>query len=142
MADRYYYVPSIGLFVALVFGVAELARMWRIGATAHRRGDSGHAGAAGLCHAVQAVDGVTRTLFQHTLSVTTDNLLIEYNYGYDLMQRGEYDRAIPHFAQALRIEPRFFAALVYIGPVFGETGKPQDAIALLRSRRGRGPEQR
>jgi hypothetical protein len=31
MADRYHYIPSIGLFVAIVFGAADLAISWRIG---------------------------------------------------------------------------------------------------------------
>jgi Tfp pilus assembly protein PilF len=131
MADRYYYVPSIGLFIALVFGVAELASMWRIG---RRPIVAVTAITLVLLASVTAVQASrwrdTDTLFQHTLSVTTDNLAVEYNYGYDLMQRGEYARAIPHFAQALRIEPRFFAALVYMGLSFEKQGKPQDAIAF------------
>jgi protein O-mannosyl-transferase len=131
MADRYYYVPSIGLFIALVFGVAELASMRRIG----RRPIV--AVAAVTLVLLASVTGVqasrwrdTDTLFQHTLSVTTDNLVVEYNYGYDLMQRGEYDRARPHFAEALRIEPRFFAALVYMGLSLEKEGKLQDAIGF------------
>jgi Flp pilus assembly protein TadD len=131
MADRYYYVPSIGLFVALVFGVAELASIWRIG---RRPVVALTAVTLALLASVTAVQASrwrdTDTLFQHTLSVTTDNLVVEYNYGYDLMQRGEYGRAIPHFAQALRIEPRFFAALVYMGLSLEKQGKPQDAITF------------
>jgi Flp pilus assembly protein TadD len=131
MADRYYYVPSIGLFVALVFGVAELARMWRIG----RRPIVAMTAVTLVLLAFATTVQVSRwrdtdTLFEHTLSVTTDNLVVEYNYGYDLMQRGEYGRAIPHFAEALRIEPRFFAALVYMGLSLEKQGKPQDAMAF------------
>jgi Tfp pilus assembly protein PilF len=131
MADRYYYVPSIGLFVALVFGVAELASMWRIG---RRTIVAVTAVMLVLLASVTAVQTSrwrdTDTLFQHTLSVTTDNLLVEYNYGYDLMRRGEYDRAMPHLAQALRIEPRFFAALVYMGLALEKQSKPREAIAF------------
>src|SRR4029079_17508127 len=131
MADRYYYVPSIGLFIMLVFGAAELAGMWRIG---RRPLVAVTAVTLVLLASVTAVQASrwrdTDTLFDHTLSVTTDNLTIEYNYGYDLMRRGEYDRAIPHLAQALRIEPRFFAALVYMGLSLEKEGKLQDAIAF------------
>jgi Tfp pilus assembly protein PilF len=131
MADRYYYVPSIGLFVALVFGVAELARMWRIG----RRPIVAVTAVTLVLLAFATAVQVSRwrdtdTLFEHTLSVTTDNLVVEYNYGYDLLQRAEYGRAIPHFAEALRIEPRFFAALVYMGLSLEKEGKPQDAMAF------------
>src|SRR5262245_16732003 len=131
MADRYYYVPSIGLFVALVFGVAELARMWRIGRRPIVAITAVSLVLLALATAVQASRWRdTDTLFEHTLSVTTDNLVVEYNYGYDLMQRAEYGRAIPHFAEALRIEPRFFAALVYMGLSLEKQSKPQDAIAF------------
>jgi protein O-mannosyl-transferase len=131
MADRYYYVPSIGLFVALVFGVAELARMWRIG----RRPIVAVTAVTLVFLAFATAVQVSRwrdtdTLFEHTLSVTTDNLVVEYNYGYDLMQRGQYGRAVPHFAEALRLEPRFFAALVYMGLSLEKEGKPQDAMAF------------
>jgi Tfp pilus assembly protein PilF len=115
----------------LVFGVAELASMWRIG---RRTIVAVTAVMLVLLASVTAVQTSrwrdTDTLFQHTLSVTTDNLLVEYNYGYDLMRRGEYDRATPHLAEALRIEPRFFAALVYMGLALEKQGKPRDAIAF------------
>lgn len=131
MADRYYYVPSIGLFIALVFGVAEFGGTWRIG---RRTLAAVTAVMLVLLASVTAVQTSrwrdTDTLFQHTLSVTRDNLLVEYNYGYDLMRRGEYERAVPHLAQALRIEPRFFAALVYMGLASEKRGKPRDAIAF------------
>jgi Flp pilus assembly protein TadD len=130
MADRYYYVPSIGLYVALVFGLAELASRWRIG-----RGPIIAVAAAALVllSSVTAVQASrwrdTDTLLQHTLSVTGDNLVAEYNYGYALMQRGEYERAIPHFAEALRIEPNFFAALLYMALSLEQQGRPGEAIS-------------
>jgi len=130
MADRYYYVPSIGLFVMLVFGLADAAGAWRIG---RRPLVAVTAVTLALLASATAVQASrwrnTDTLFEHTLSVTTDNLTIEYNYGYDLMRRRECGRAIPHFTQALRIEPRFFAALVYMGLCLEQQGKLQDAIA-------------
>src|SRR5215472_1581354 len=33
MADRYFYVPSIGLFIAVVFGLADIAKSWRVPAS-------------------------------------------------------------------------------------------------------------
>jgi Tfp pilus assembly protein PilF len=131
MADRYYYVPSIGLFIVLVFGVAQLASAWRIARPTVVAITALTLVLLAFVTAVQASRWRdTDTLFQHTLSVTTDNLTIEYNFGYDLMRREEYSRAIPHFAEALRMEPRFFAALVYMGLSLEKQGKPQDAIAF------------
>ena len=131
MADRYYYVPSIGLFIALVFGIAELASVWRIGRRPIVVVTAVTLVLLASATAVQASRWRdTDTLFQHTLSVTRDNLVIEYNYGYDLVQRGAYDRAIPHFAEALRLEPRFFAALVYMGLSLEKQGRLRDAIVF------------
>jgi tetratricopeptide (TPR) repeat protein len=131
MADRYYYVPSIGLFIMLVFSAAELAGMWRIGRTPIVALTAVTLVLLASVTTVQASRWRdTDTLFEHTLSVTTDNLTIEYNYGYDLMRRAQYDRAIPHFAQALGMEPRFFAALVYMGLSLEKQGKPRDAITF------------
>ena len=130
MADRYYYIPSIGLFVALVFGLADLANRWRI-----ERPVTAAVAAVTLVlfASVTAVQASrwrdTDTLFQYTLSVTRDNLVVEYNYGYALMQRGDYELAIPHFAEALRIEPRFFAALLYMALSLEKQGKPDEAIS-------------
>jgi Flp pilus assembly protein TadD len=130
MADRYYYVPSIGLFVAMVFGLTELADRWRIG---RRLMVAAAAVTLVLLASVTAVQASrwrdTDTLLQHALSVTTDNLVVEYNYGYALMQRGEYERAIPRFAEALRIEPRFFAALLYMALSLEKQGRLGEAIA-------------
>jgi tetratricopeptide (TPR) repeat protein len=129
MADRYYYIPSIGLFVALVFGLAELANRWRI-----RRGVTVAISAVilALLASATAVQASrwrdSETLFQHTLAVTSDNLAIEYDYGYALMQQRKYERAIPHFAEALRLEPRFFGALVYMGLALEQQGKAAEAI--------------
>jgi tetratricopeptide (TPR) repeat protein len=109
MADRYHYIPSIGLFVALVFGLADLANAWRIGRVAIATTSAVVLLLLASLTAIQTSRWRdTETLFKHTLSVTSDNLVIEYNLGRVLGQQKKYDQAIPHFAEALRIKPDFF----------------------------------
>jgi tetratricopeptide (TPR) repeat protein len=129
MADRYYYIPSIGLFVAFVFGLSDLARTFRI----DRAAMGGLAVAALAILACLAAVQIGRwrdsvTLFQHTLSVTSDNRAIENNLGTVLGESGRYDEAGVHFAKALRIKPDFFEALINMGMTLSKQGKSAEAI--------------
>jgi protein O-mannosyl-transferase len=132
MANRYDYIPSIGLFVAVVFGLGDLVIAWRVG----RVSVAVTAVALLLFGSVTALQ-ISRwrdsmTLFNHTLSVTSDNLVIQYNLGHALGQQRRYDEAIPHFAEALRIKPDFFDALINMGITLSEQGKPAEAITYYQ----------
>jgi tetratricopeptide (TPR) repeat protein len=133
MADRYHYIPSIGLFVAIVFTFCDLALALRI----NRLGLAA-VGAISLIvlASVTAVQASrwqdSKTLFEHTLSVTPDNLLVQYDLGHALGQEKKYDEAIPHFLEALRIQPDFFDALFNMGVTLFEQGKLQEAESYFR----------
>ena len=130
MADRYHYIPSIGLFVAIVFCLSDLATTWRIG-----RVEIAVVSATGLLlFGSLTAFQISRwrdsaTLFEHTLSVTSDNLVVHYNLGHVLGQEKRFDEAVPHFVEALRIKPDFFDALVNMGVTLLEQGKPDEAIS-------------
>ena len=131
MADRYHYLPSIGLFVALVFGLAELAKVRRIGRLPLA---AAAVAALSICASLTAMQ-VTRwrdsvTLFGHTLAVTSNNLIIQYNLGHVLGQERNYDEARAHFAEALRIKPDFFDALINMGMTLSEQGRAAEAIGF------------
>jgi Flp pilus assembly protein TadD len=106
MADRYTYVPLVGLFIAVTWGIADLADSWR-----YRRIVLGVSAAAVLlvlmvCTWRQV--GYWRnsiTLFEHTLAVTSNNALAHNNLGFVLAKRGELDKAIEHHREALRLNP-------------------------------------
>ena len=83
MADRYFYIPSIGLFIALVFGLTDITKVLAIA----RPFSVAAAGGSLLVLAVLSFweighwrDSVT--LFQHALAVTPPNLIIEYDLGH------------------------------------------------------------
>jgi Tfp pilus assembly protein PilF len=130
LADRYHYIPSIGLFTAIVFALADLAMAWRIGRVSIAVVSAIVLLLFGSVTALQ----ISRwrdsmTLFERTLSVTSDNLVIHYNLGHFLGQQGKYDEAVPHFAEALRIKPDFFDALINMGISLSEQGKSAEAIS-------------
>ena len=141
MADRYHYIPSIGLFMAIIFGLADLAIAWRIGRISIAVASAAVLVLFGSLAAFQ----VSRwrdsmTLFERTLSVTSDNLVIHFNLGHFLGQQGKYDEAVPHFAEALRIKPDFFDALINMGVSLLDQGRSAEAISYFHRALGVKPD--
>ena len=128
MADRYYYLPSIGLFVVLVFGIADLAAAGRIA-----RGVVATTSVAVLLiFASLSAMQISRwrdsvTLFERTLAVTPDNLIIQHSLGFVLGEQGKYNEALAHFSEALRIKPDFYDALINMGITLSKLGRTAEA---------------
>jgi tetratricopeptide (TPR) repeat protein len=133
MADRYFYIPSIGLFIALVFGLADIAKSWRVAPAL----SAGIAGGILLILATLTNAQIQRwrdsfTLFEHTLAVTPPNLRIEHNLGVALGASDRYDEAAAHFAKALQIDPNFYDGLVAMGVTRAHQGRLPEAIEYFR----------
>jgi tetratricopeptide (TPR) repeat protein len=114
MADRYFYIPSIGLFIVIAFGLTDVVRSWRVAPSLR----TGIAVAVLLILATVTNAQIHRwsdsfTLFKHTLAVTPPNLMIENNLGSALSRRGLHDEAGAHFAKALEIMPAHYDSLLY-----------------------------
>ena len=114
MADRYFYIPSIGLFIAIAFGLADIARSWHVAPSL----GTGIAVAILLILAALTNGQIHRwtdsfTLFKHTLAVTPPNLMIENNLGSALSRSGLHDEAAVHFEKALEIMPPNYEPLLY-----------------------------
>jgi protein O-mannosyl-transferase len=116
MADRYFYIPSIGLFIGLVFGLADVAKRWCVAPSL----STGIAGGVLLVLATFTNAQIQRwrnsfTLFEYTLAVTPPNLHMEHNLGLAMGRSGRYDEAAAHFEKALQIDPYFYDGLVGMG---------------------------
>jgi len=130
MADRYTYVPLIGLFIIISWGVPELLAKWR-----HRAIVVPIVTAAVLIVLVSFTwrqlqhwqDSIS--LLQHTLNVTKNNALAHNNLGNTLVQQGKIDEAITHFVSALRIKPDSSNAHNNLGIALLELGNIEGAIA-------------
>ncbi len=133
MADRYTYVPLIGLFVMVVWTLGDVAARWR-----HARiGTAALAGVAifGCMLATWIQVGHWRngiTLFEHTLKVTKDNPVAHTNLGAALMEAGKEHEAIRQYREALRIDPDHANAHVNLGIVLMGQGEEEQAIAHYR----------
>jgi len=134
MADRYFYIPSIGLFIALVFGFADIAKSWRVAPWL----SAGIAGGVLLLLATLTNGQIKLwrnnfTLFEHTLAVTPPNLLIEYSLGFAMGASGRYDEAAAHFERVLHINPNFYDGLVGMGVTRQFQGRLPEAIDYFRA---------
>ena len=139
MADRYFYIPSIGLFIAVVFGLTDIAKSWRVAPSF----SAAIAGGVLLIVAALTNAQIQRwhdsfTLFEHTLAVTPPNLLVEYNLGLAMGASSRYDEAVAHFEKALQIQPDHYDSLLNMGVARAFQGRMPEAIeyfqAAIRSR--------
>lgn len=133
MADRYIYFPSIGIFIIVAWGAAELSakrRYLRIGLAL----------SAGLILAMLLI--CTRmqvrywhndlTLFGHAAEVTENNYLAHYNLGNEFRFQGKLDEAMSHYRQALQIRPNYAEAHNNLGGLLLAQGKLDDAVSHFR----------
>ncbi len=131
MADRYTYLPSIGLYVMVAWGVRDL-----VGSRA-REGAAIAAVAvtAGVCASLTVAQVPhwrdSTTLFERALAVTDGNYLAHYNLGTALAKRGETDAALEHFEATIRLQPEHANAHVAAGAALLAKGRAEDAAARL-----------
>jgi Flp pilus assembly protein TadD len=130
MADRFTYVPAIGLFVMLAWSIPHVLTKWR-----YRR-----IGLALVAGAVLAASMILTwiqlhhwknsvTLFQQALKVTANNYLAYNNLGNVLDREGKVNQAIDHYVKALQINPNFPSAHYNLGYALSRQGKIDEAIA-------------
>jgi tetratricopeptide (TPR) repeat protein len=103
-ADRYSYLPQIGLYIALTWALAD----WSLRAHSRRVILAGAAAVIIGALAWQAWIQTsywsgTESLWNHALEVTTDNDVAHYNVAAHLLGRGRMDEAISHYEKALNI---------------------------------------
>ena len=114
MADRYFYIPSIGLFIVIAFGLADIAETRRLAPSLSAAVASGILLALAILTNAQIHRWSNSfTLFKHTLAVTPPNLIIENNLGSALSRSGLHDEAGAHFEKALQIIPAHYDSLLY-----------------------------
>jgi tetratricopeptide (TPR) repeat protein len=129
MADRYHYLPSIGLFMMIAWGSTVLTRGVR-----HRQFILGSFFVAALSSAAVTTFfqlgywSNSMSLYKHALQVTTANSLIHYNLGNLLTQKGDPDAAIKEYLAALAINRHNFKAHYNLANVFTDKGDLDAAI--------------
>jgi tetratricopeptide (TPR) repeat protein len=130
MADRYTYLPSIGIAIMLTWGLLYLISKKRL----HK---------IILFPAAVLVLFVftiltwqqcdywknSRSIFSHALSITKNNYLAHNNLGVALAEDGKNDQAIVHYLAALEINPFYDSSHGNLGVALAAEGKNKEAVA-------------
>ena len=127
-ADRFLYVPSIGLFLLATWGLTELA------ATARRRLALGGLAAAVLAGClIRTVFQVhhwqnSLNLWQHTVAVTPANFVADNSLAAALLDCGRAEDAVPYLLRARAAKPEHELAHYLLGIAYRELGRRDDAV--------------
>ena len=132
MADRYTYIPCVGLFIMLVWG------SWRL---LENRAFGREVAAALAVLSISALataawleigfwkDSVT--LFRHAVEVTTDNFVAEHNLAFSLASDGRLEEAVRHYRESLHLEPRNAVGYYNLGLALAGLRRPEDAASCF-----------
>jgi tetratricopeptide (TPR) repeat protein len=128
-ADRYTYVPMVGLSIMLAWGLTEVAK--------RRVAISGAAVASVacvvLCERQVEYWRNSETLFRHALEVTSGNYLAYHNLGVALAEEGRFPEAIEQYQAALLIAPNAANLQTDYGNALAKSGRIPEAIAHYRA---------
>ncbi len=130
MADRYTYIPLIGLFLLLAWGGRELAMRWRV----PQRLLLAFFGVILVALAIQTLAQLgywknSEALFEHALAVTRDNSMAHTALAGGLLGQGRTEEAIAHYRSALEIDPEYARAQYNLGVALARLGQHEEALA-------------
>lgn len=128
MADRYTYVPFIGLFVVVAWGVSDIAAKWRRRRTILAVSAGIVIPALMVCSWAQVGHWKNSiTLFSHAIAATSNNLKAHNNLGTAQLGLGKLKDAAIHFSAAVRINPDSAVTRYNLGLAFLRQGRVKDA---------------
>jgi tetratricopeptide (TPR) repeat protein len=133
LADRYTYIPSIGVFIAVTFGICGLADRFQFPKKAI-------ATAAALILAICLIltENQLRywhdseTLFAHALAVTKNNHVAHVNLGVALEEKGKIKEALAEYRAAEQLAPELYHIHNNLGNLLDNLGHPNEALTEYR----------
>ena len=129
-ADRYTYVPLIGLFVIVVWGGSDVAQAYR-----RLLAIAGSGVLVVLAVAAHTQVGYwhdSERLYRRALAVRADNPVAHDNLAGVLLARGDADGAVEHAREALRLDPAHPEVAATLGRALARQGKLDEAVAVYR----------
>ncbi|NIA14931.1 MAG: tetratricopeptide repeat protein [Nitrospiraceae bacterium] len=131
MADRYTYLPTVGLYVMLAWSLGDWAR----GSRARARAGGAVASAVLVAFSVVAWRQAgywrdSETLWRRAVAATEDNEMAHVKLGTALMARGAYAEAAAQFEEALRIRPDSDRAVNNLASLRLSEGRPGEALTF------------
>jgi hypothetical protein len=129
MADRYAYIPMLGIFVIVCWGAADLARIWDIPRLVLAICSAAILLALGIAlHRQVSFWSDNLTLWTHTLEITDGNYVAEDGAANALIARGRIEEALPHLQRARWLRPNDPAATLNIASYEQMHGNYQAAL--------------
>ncbi|HVP81230.1 MAG TPA: tetratricopeptide repeat protein, partial [Thermodesulfobacteriota bacterium] len=132
LADRYTYIPLIGLFIMISWAIPALADR-----LPYRRfvvTTGALLALAGATIGTWTQVGYWKndvTLFTHAIRAVKNNYVAHMNLGLAFFQRGKIEEAIEHYYDAFSLSPRNDDLCYYLGLAFGEQGNLDKSIAYF-----------
>jgi len=128
-ADRYTYLPQIGLYILATWSVADFSASWR------RQREILAVGAAIIIAALSWQAWIqtsfwrdSKTLWTHALAVTSNNDVAQNNLGIVLLRNGKLDEAIARFQAAVNLRPENAPAHDNLAKAFLQKGQVAEAM--------------
>lgn len=131
MANRYMYLPMLGLLIIIALAGKEL-----IGKLPQLKTVAAITGVTAILSLLILTQMQVRhwrnsiTLFEYALSVTEDNAITENSYACALFNEDRLDEAEQHFGNALRINPEFDTALIHLARIYLKEGRYDEAVSI------------
>jgi protein O-mannosyl-transferase len=129
MADRYAYIPQIGIFVMIAFGVADWAEQRKFSFWPAVLAAAIFVAFALITHRQIGYWQSNYDLWSHALAVTQSNFVAENNLGGALILEGQEEEAHPHFEAAARINPKDPMSRNNLGIYFQKHNQMREAVA-------------
>ena len=128
MADRYAYIPLIGIFVMIAFGVTDWAELKQLGFWTALPAAAVVVALAITIHHQIGYWQSNYDLWSHTLAVTQNNFVAENNLGGALILQDREEEAHPHFEAAARINPKDPMSHTNLGIYLQKHGQMREAV--------------
>jgi len=129
MADRYTYIPLIGLFIMVSWGAADALRRWKV------RERYIYCLGLGILLCLATVswlqvqywqNGIA--LFRHAIKATENNYVACNNLGIIMMDNGEYSKAADYFREVVKMKPRYVVGHSNLANAYLKMGNPDHAV--------------
>jgi tetratricopeptide (TPR) repeat protein len=145
MADRYTYIPLIGIFIVIVWGAEALSRAF------FKYGKAVTVSAGAFIVLLLAADSnvqasywkSSKALYSHALDVTSENFVAHNNLGVVFVKERDYAQAEFHFREAVKYSPEYASAIYNLAVIYDIQNKLDEAIStykmFLKTERDAGP---
>jgi tetratricopeptide (TPR) repeat protein len=129
-ADRYTYIPLVGIFLLLAWGVPEVLARWEVSPALTAAGTVVVVAGLGVAAWFQSGYWVdSPTLWRHTLEATGDNFMAHFQLGIHQMKRGNIATAQKHFAESVRLQPRMGQSHAALARTYSlQEGRQEEAM--------------